>query len=54
MAGRIQKPKDSGTLEHKALGDSVVTQLHDPSRSELSQFGGTPIKELTAGRLFTH
>lgn len=36
MAGRIQKPKDSGTLEHKALGDSVVTQLHDPSRSELS------------------
>jgi len=29
MAGRIQKPKDSGTT-------SVVTQLHDPARSELS------------------
>ncbi len=29
MAGRIQKPKDSGT-------PSAVTQLHDPARSELS------------------
>ena len=29
MAGRIQKPHTSGTT-------SVVTQLHDPSRSELS------------------
>lgn len=29
MAGRIQKPQDSGTT-------SVVTQMHDPTRSELS------------------
>jgi len=39
MAGRIQKPKDSvlpGTTVNQADADSVVTQLHDPSRSELS------------------
>jgi len=36
MAGRIQKPKDPVTLPPQALADSVVTQLHDPSRSELS------------------
>jgi len=36
MAGRIQKPKDSATLTQEVLADSVVMQLHDPSRSELS------------------
>jgi repressor LexA len=36
MAGRIQKPKDSVTLSPEVLADSVVMQLHDPSRSELS------------------
>ena len=36
MAGRIQKPKDSATLSQEVLADSVVMQLHDPSRSELS------------------
>jgi repressor LexA len=36
MAGRIQKPKDSVTLSQDVLADSVVMQLHDPSRSELS------------------
>ena len=36
MAGRIQKPRDSVTLSQEVLADSVVMQLHDPSRSELS------------------
>jgi repressor LexA len=41
MAGRIQKPQDVVSVSREALADStdshsVVTQLHDPSRSELS------------------
>jgi repressor LexA len=41
MAGRIQKPQDAVSVSQLALADStdshsVVTQLHDPSRSELS------------------
>lgn len=36
MAGRIQKPTDSVAPARQELVDSVVTQLHDPSRTELS------------------
>ena len=36
MAGRIQKPKDSVTRPQGVLAESVVTQLPDPSRNELS------------------
>lgn len=36
MAGRIQKPKETITRSEGTVADSVVTQLHDPSRSELS------------------
>ena len=36
MASRIQKPKDTITRSEGTVADSTVTQLHDPSRSELS------------------
>lgn len=36
MAGRIQKPKNTISRSESTEAGSVVTQLHDPARSELS------------------